>query len=627
MTPKFARALALLLLAGCAAPTEAPGAASEAIVGGMAGGLDAVVVIQNYTLGGMCSGSLIGERVVLTAKHCVQEAGAAGPVAPSAMSVGIGDNIRNLSTVLRVQSIPTTPGEYTENSRGGVNNDLIGVDVALLVLQTGVPGITPLAVRRTPPTDLAGKMITASGYGQTPSGQVGVKYTTTGTIQGVMGDLIYVGAITCEGDSGGPALVQDADTGDLVIAGTVSFGSGSCGSGFGAYNAIYNYLDLVDAALREAGSCLNNGAEVCDGADNDCNGMVDETCTPLGGSCTADSDCVGGVDCQDTVGGKICTAPCDPLRPDFGCAPDFYCASTGRDACDGWCVPLASDHQSLALDADCTRNDDCASLFCINPGDGRQRCLMPCQGDAGMCLAGEACAAVAGACGGCVPEDILHANRGLGENCTADGDCNSSHCYQDGARMYCTRDCAADSDCADGYHCRDNVCAAGQRGQIGERCATSEDCVTGTFCVARGEDHWCSRVCDDSNPCPDGFDCVAAGGAQVCAPSLGLVGDSCTGNDGCVSGLCLGAGPSMGSGPSMDGACTRACGPNAPCGAGFECRRQDDGTALCVAPPAATPPSGGCAVTGGNSNDGGRWLWVAFTAAMVWWRSRRRKNA
>ena len=67
------------LLAGCtgSAVVESRG---EAIVNGTAGGDPAVVLVYNTRRGGLCTGSLIGPRLVLTAKHCIQEADAAGPV-------------------------------------------------------------------------------------------------------------------------------------------------------------------------------------------------------------------------------------------------------------------------------------------------------------------------------------------------------------------------------------------------------------------------------------------------------------------------------------------------------------------------------------------------------------------
>lgn len=600
--PLFALAL------GCAAPTAEVGSSAEPIVGGELGGDPAVVVLQNLRSGGLCTGSLIAERVVLTAKHCVQEPFADGPVPPSSIVVGVGDSIRRTSSVLRVQSIETTPGPYSSDPRGGIGRDLIGVDVAVMVLQSGVPSLEPLEIMRESHTSLGGQQITAVGYGRTPSGEVGVKYTAQGWVTGTDASLIYVGSLICQGDSGGPAITEEGR-----VAGVVSFGSGTCGSGFGAYNAIFPFLDLIDDALLEAGSCLNDGPERCDGADNDCDEMVDETCTPIGGGCAADDECVG-LTCRETVAGQICTSPCDPLRPDFGCEPGFYCAFA--DGCTGFCVPR-DEEGTLPVGADCTSDAECVSSFCTDPGDGRRRCLTPCQGDSGMCLAGEACAANPGACGGCVDAEILAADRGLGEGCETDEECRSGTCFQEDGLSYCTRACESDEECPDTFHCRDAVCVAGPRGDIGDPCVGNGDCREGTFCAMQGEEAWCTRLCVDEE-CPAGFACVAAGGTEVCAPERGLLGDACTTDEECVTGLCADRGED-------GGVCTRMCGPDAACAVGFECRRTADGLSAVCVEPASEADGGGCSAGGAPAAARSGWAWMfGLLAAVAVWRRRRR---
>lgn len=575
-------ALSVCALLGCtAAPPDDVERSTAGIVNGTSGGDPAVVVLQNYASGGLCTGTLIAERVVLTAKHCVQEAFEDGPVAPNQMIVGVGDNVRSLSRTLRVQSITSTPGMYTVDSRGGIGDGLVGVDVAVMVLQSGAAGVEPIPILRESHESLRGQIITAVGYGQTPSGQVGQKYTATGRVTGTDSRLIYVGALTCQGDSGGPAITPEG-----LVAGVTSFGAGSCGSGYGAYNAIFPFLDLIDAALLEAGSCLNDGDERCDGADNDCDELVDETCTPIGGPCSSDTECVG-LTCRLTDVGRICTSPCDPLRPDFGCDEGMFCARA--DGCEGYCVPMMGA-AALGFDEECTANDECASLYCGDPGDGRPRCLAPCRGDAGMCLAGEACAANPGECGGCVPAEILFADRGVGEECATAAECRSGNCLEDNGRSYCTRACAADSECPSGYHCRDGMlCVAGPRGDVGSPCVTNGDCGERSFCVTAGDRSWCTTTCG-TEMCPEGFECVDAGAAMVCAPDLALLGEVCASNEECVTNLCV---TRAGSAVSE---CSQMCSADAPCAPGFECRRTADGaSAVCVRPAVETDGGGGCA--------------------------------
>jgi V8-like Glu-specific endopeptidase len=594
---------ALFLVVALPSCAIEPGSSAEPIVGGTVGGDPAVLWLYNADEGGSCTAVLVTPRVVLTAKHCIQPPGWETPSRPTSIVLGIGDSVGRGRT-LRVQSVYTTPGVWFDDR--GLSGALVGQDVAAIVLTTGVTDVTPIPIRMTDIGDLPGQEFTAIGFGQIPSGRAGTKYTATGRVFSVDRDrsLIFVNEVTCQGDSGGPMVTREGE-----VAGVVSFGNGSCGTGYGAYNAIYNYLDIIGMAFDEAGGCLNDGPEICDGQDNDCNGQVDETCTPIGGPCAADDECVGTT-CRATSAGSICTAQCDARRPDFGCGDGQFCSRAEPGSCEGWCVPLATPG-TLPIDASCTSDDQCASRYCADPGDGRSRCLVSCGVGTGMCLAGDVCVAYVGACGGCVPAAIVSGlPHTLGEPCDADADCASAGtCLTDGSAHYCSRACDGGMEsCPRGYHCRAMSCVRGTLGGLGEPCSTNEDCEAGTFCAVRGAQSWCTQLCTTSVPCPERFDCVPAGEVMVCAPTGGLVGDECDAALDCISGRCEGA------------VCVRECGVDAPCGPGFECRASG-GEALCVRP---ALPSGGCSASRGRRETrASAMLVVAAVLAAASWRRRR----
>ena len=572
--------------------------AEEAIVGGTRGGNPAVLWVYDTSSGGSCSASLIAPRVVLTAKHCVQGPGDTR-TNPAALRIGTGDFVGR-GRQFRAQSAYTTPGVWTESSTTGIAGAIVGVDVAVIVLSSPIDTITPLPIFRGDPRTLRGQTFTACGFGLIPGGDAGVKYTAMGTVAGVSGGVIYVGNIICQGDSGGPMIMPDGS-----VAGVVSFGNGTtCGTGTGAYNTLAPFLDMIDMALDEGGTCVTSGAELCDGRDNDCNGMVDETCLPLGELCENNAQCVGAL-CADTIDGLRCSSTCDARNPTLGCEDGLYCAASPGE-CGGFCVPSQGGSRTGANNTPCSLNEDCASLNCADRGDGVLLCLTPC--------------------GDCLSAVIVSGGHQRGEPCSDGSQCVTDNCLSDtypgrAPRQYCTQACGTDADCGDRFHCRDSLCIAGPRGQVGDTCITSADCVSTSFCASQGPRRWCTQTC---GTCEAGFTCTDVGGAQICVPDAGLVGDGCATAADCVTNLCaLGA-----SIDGMPGTCTRNCGPATPCPTGLACQRLADGvSAACVWPAAATPPSGppsgGCAAGGSGSPSAA----AVFALSLAGLLARRRKNA
>ncbi len=559
----------------------------------------AVVLVMNRSSGGLCTGTIISPRVVLTAKHCVQRPAATAPEPGRSLVVLVGNNVNRPMQYFNVQEARTTAGAYTDDFRGAIQ----GVDVGVVILATAAT-ITPMTFRRDAPTDIVAQDVVVIGFGETPAGEVGIKYRATKRVATIQGNVIFSNSAICQGDSGGPMI----DSMGRVV-GVASFGfNGSCGTGYNGHNRIDPFLDMIDTAVRDTGGpCVPSGAERCDGVDNDCNEQIDETCTPIGGTCSRDDECQGAK-CDETPTGKRCTATCDPLKPAVGCPPDMYCARK-PDTCEGVCAAGTLSTAPRGNGAACASNTDCNSLNCADPGDGAKRCLDACKAGEGLCIDDEVCTAPAGACGTCFDATLVQSVRGLGEPCTEDASCASGKCIRDGEARYCSVDCRTDTDCVRGtYHCRratsddenKKSCIRGPRESLGGTCVTNDDCVarTGTnqptFCARLGGAAWCSTFCSADSECTPGMTCDVADPEmptlRVCAPAKKLLGEVCTADDQCLSSLCVQTNSTR--------ICARNCTPSSTCPTGLACQRTSDGLgAVCVPIGVTTPMTGDAGVT------------------------------
>jgi V8-like Glu-specific endopeptidase len=609
----MSKALALVgsfVICGCAVETTSDPVAgrTEWIADGELETNEPAVVLVYNRRGGMCTGTLISPRVVLTAKHCVQSPGAELPTDPAFFVVGVGNSTRSLTEQYNVIDVRTTPGVYTSGSQG-LRGALVGIDVATLTLQVGISSFPHRNIRRESPAELVGEEVVAIGFGQTAAGRSGTKYRQNTRVLLIARDVVYTGPVTCPGDSGGPIIDPVRDE----VFAVTSFGTrDSCGSGDAGANVIDQFLDLIDGAVADSGACLNDGAERCDSFDNDCDMLVDETCLANGQSCVDGSECLSN-DCRDTSDGRICTTTCDPVRPDIGCGPGLFCQRT--EGCDGLCVRLTGGGEGEGLPhmADCTTDSECATHACIDPGDGRRRCLSPCRSGDGACLSDEVCAAPPGACNGCFPAGAVASTRQLGEPCTDAAECGSTMCLVEDGVGTCTQTCEGDTSCPNGYHCRAQTCVRGLREGLGGGCRTNEDCALDHVCAERSGVHWCASFCDEE-ACPEGFTCTPAGDSSLCVPDRGLLGERCETDDACISGVCL----DLGSGK----VCTRECSSDAFCSVGIECRRDEDGrSGHCVLPSLPTPPAvdEGCNASYAPTSS----AMVAFALALIAFRRRR----
>jgi hypothetical protein len=147
-----------------------------------------------------CSGALIAEDLVLTAHHCVVPMIPHAPlsgrlVSPASIKVELGGDYLPWGSVGTKAILAPPCGEA--GGRG---------DVAVLVLERKLVGLTPVALRDAPPR--VGEFVYSEGFGRCALSPEGVhrREREGGAVARVGRGAFEVQASVCPGDSGGPVL-------------------------------------------------------------------------------------------------------------------------------------------------------------------------------------------------------------------------------------------------------------------------------------------------------------------------------------------------------------------------------------------------------------------------------------
>ncbi|QJR34144.1 S1 family peptidase [Gemmatimonas groenlandica] len=247
---RFALAAVLLAVIGCQdqqLPTAAEPVGPSRIINGstvsvadfsttwpFVVGLRMYDEIGNY---GTCTASVLAQRWVVTAAHCVIGL----PASRAFVLVGDRDISSSASRTIAVTRILSHPR---------FNMNTLVNDVALLELNDDA-NVTPA---RLPDADVvAGETVRAAGFGVTESGSTSDELRATSlTVGGSDFSLLLTATHfwasapqsgTCQGDSGGPAINAAGD-----IVGLTSFGFIPCGIGSG-HTSVFRLRQWISESI------------------------------------------------------------------------------------------------------------------------------------------------------------------------------------------------------------------------------------------------------------------------------------------------------------------------------------------------------------------------------------------
>jgi len=200
-----------------------------------------------------CSGTLVDEDLVLTAHHCVVARGPKGEFTKTEISSGelqieLGGDYLPWGTVGVKEIVAAPCGES-----GGSG------DVAVLVLERKVVGITPMPARLDEPPKV-GEVVDPAGFGRCALSPDGIHRSIRmgGSITEVRPGSIFVTASICPGDSGGPVFARGTHNQVVGVVSASAMDSDekttapSVMARVDAMRAVFNHARLIADGMHKA---------------------------------------------------------------------------------------------------------------------------------------------------------------------------------------------------------------------------------------------------------------------------------------------------------------------------------------------------------------------------------------
>lgn len=343
----------------------------------------------------------------------------------------------------------------------------------------------------------------------------------------------------------------------------------------------------------------------------------DNTLQAAGGVCQTDRDCLSGI----CLSGSTCGAFC---KDDTDCPSQNYCGTYTffQKGEYGGCYPKCTSDADCPPGYACSEESRCEPK---QPGKVGSACRQQGSCDGGLCLNSWN----NGYClRSCLPNKIVECDgKGQGcppERCLLDPDqANRQICVPEcpetgtvctlfgEGQAFCVRACVADQDCRADYYCatinqgKAKACLPRGSQPLGTPCETDVQCQGG-ICHPFPKGQYCTQRCNSNNPCPAGFDCKIQNtddpNSTLCEETClkdndcptgykcesqrcvipdntteRAIGEACSLNKQCQSGLCL-----SGTGQPLQGACSKYCSSQIPCPEGSTCTDLGSAGKLCL---------------------------------------------